>query len=793
MSALDRKLLRELRATWLRLLAIISIISVGVAVYVELSSVYKNITLTKDDYYAQCKMEDFSLELKKAPEAEIDAVLQDFPEVREYRTRIRFFATVDLENSSDLLNGEVLSLPDKDEWVVNDIVLRRGSYFTDDRDNEVIINEAFARQYRLRPGQWIHLILNDRRQELFIVGTALSSEFVYLVGPGSIAPDPKHFGVFYLKRSFAEEVYDFKGAANQVVGRLAPSVRQPPDVLLQELDSRLSTFGVLSTTPVKDQPSNRFLSEEIEGLATFANLLPAIFLSVAALVLNVMMTRWTEQQRTIVGVLKALGYSDLQVGWHFLKLGLMIGALGGIIGAGLGYLLASLITSVYAQFYEFPELSNRVYPGSMLTGLGISLICALIGAVHGARKVLKLRPAEAMRPKPPVVGGAIILERFTAFWRQLGFSSRLVFRSVFRNRFRSVAGLFAAAMGTSILVTGFMMQTAIDRLIDFQFRLVQRSDRDLVFKDEQAYAALLEIQHLPGVDRAEPILDVACTFRNGPYHHRSAIQGVSRNSLLTMPRDQNANRLRVPSSGLLMSRRLSEILHLQTGDSVVIEPIKGDRRARTVQVVEIADGYLGLSTYAEIDFLNELIGEVGVLNGVNMALSRHPAEMKELNRELKRLPGIQSTVARQDAIDNLTDTVIKTQSWLILLLIGFAGVIFFGSVLNSSLINLAERESEAATFRVLGYGPAEVGYLYLRESMLVNMAGTLLGLPLGYMLSWAMTEAYGTDMFRIPVIFNAEIVIKVLLLSVVFALTAHFFVQRSINKMDWLSALKVKE
>ena len=86
----------------------------------------------------------------------------------------------------------------------------------------MIVNDAFARRHQIRPGQVIHLILNNRRQELLVVGTAISSEFVYLVAPGSIAPDPEHFGVFYLKRTFAEDVFDFDGAANQVVGLLDP-------------------------------------------------------------------------------------------------------------------------------------------------------------------------------------------------------------------------------------------------------------------------------------------------------------------------------------------------------------------------------------------------------------------------------------------------------------------------------------------------------------------------------------------------------------------------------------------
>src|SRR5262249_54932808 len=156
--------------------------------------------------------------------AKIEAVAQ-LPGVSEIRPRIQSYATVDLDRVAEPLDGMVLSLPDVRGPIINDIVLMRGSYFTDQRRNEVIVNDTFAAKQGLHPGQWIHLLINNRREELFIVGTATSSEFVYLVGPGSMAPDPEHFGVFYIKQSYAEDVFDMDGAANQVVGLLAPDWR----------------------------------------------------------------------------------------------------------------------------------------------------------------------------------------------------------------------------------------------------------------------------------------------------------------------------------------------------------------------------------------------------------------------------------------------------------------------------------------------------------------------------------------------------------------------------------------
>src|SRR5207249_3101743 len=157
-------------------------------------------------------------------------------------------------------------------------------------------------------------------------------------------------------------------------------------------------------------------------------IMPLIFLAVAALVLNVMMIRLIEQQRTIIGTLKALGYTDGQIFGHFAKLGVALGAGGGLLGLALGYGMAEFVTRLYRRFFEFPDLVNHVNPAIYLAGFGISLGCALAGSLGGARTALRLNPAEAMRDKPPAAGGTIWLEHWRWLWARLSFGGRLVLR-----------------------------------------------------------------------------------------------------------------------------------------------------------------------------------------------------------------------------------------------------------------------------------------------------------------------------------------------------------------------------
>ncbi len=294
------------------MLAITALVAVGVMGYIYMKSAYQNLVYAKSEYYGQCRMADFWMDLKKVPLAEINE-LKPIPGLAELRARIGYFATVDLERQLPPVNAFVVSLPDQRQPVLNDVVMKRGTYFTEQRRNEVLVTESFAKKHQLYPGQWINLILNNRREELFIVGTALSSEFVYLVSPGTIIPDPERFGVFYIKQTYAEEVFDMEGAANQVVGRLLPSDRDRTDEVLDHLERELASFGVLQKTPLRDLPSNRYLSDEIRGVGVFSTIMPSMFLAVGALVLYVLMSRMIDQQRTLIGTLKAIGYSNFQI------------------------------------------------------------------------------------------------------------------------------------------------------------------------------------------------------------------------------------------------------------------------------------------------------------------------------------------------------------------------------------------------------------------------------------------------------------------------------------------------
>lgn len=791
MSVLDRKLRRDLLAARGTLAAILLVIIVGLACFVTLTTSYNNLSRSQREYYAQCRMADFSIELKKAPLSEVQRITE-LPEVAEIRPRIVFNATVDLDDVLKPISSQVVSLPDEPKPVINNIVMRRGSYFTGDRLEEVIVSDVFAKARNIHPGRTIHVILNNRRQELFVVGTAISSEFVYLIGPGSIAPDPENYGVLYVKQTFAEEVLDFDGACNQVVGLLTPDVREHPQRVLDEMERMLDEFGVFSTTPRALHLPHMALRDEIAGLRVSAVVTPLIFLSVAALVLNILMMRMAQQQRVTVGTLKALGYSDRKITWHYLKFGSVVGLLGGLGGIALGLLLAEGHIRIYRMFYEFPRLENRLLPPALLAAIVIGVTFSTLGTLRGVRSIVKLKPAEAMRAQPPAEGGAIALEKMAAVWRRLGFRWQMVARSIWRNKWRTAVSMFAAAMGSGIIVMSIQLNYSMQTMLDHQFNLVLRSDFDLTFRENLDYGTVLEARRLPGVDHAEPQFSVACEFINGHRRKRSGITGLVPDADLTAPRRADGSLIEIPETGLVMSRHLAGILDVAPGDDVTIKPVKGVRDPIVAPVTAVSDAYIGMSTYADFSYLNRLVGEADAVSSVQLKVRPGFAARRALYRQLKQLPAVEAISDIGQTKGNL-ETLLGTMMGIMSALVGFAAVIYSGSIMTTSLVSVAERRREIATFLVMGYTKGQVGGIFLRESMLVNLVGTLIGLPLGFALLAWMVQMYDTEFYRFPLDVTPEVYLLTVLLAAMFIVLAHLLVQRAIDRLDWREALNAKE
>ena len=787
-----RKMVRDLKSHKGSLAALLAIMTIGVGVYLAMASLYRDLDGSRRRYYAEYRLADFILNLKRAPRWSVDTVAA-FPNVREARGRVQQAVLIEVPGREQPISGTALSLPARRAPVLNGILLRSGTWFSGEDRREVIVDQAFAKEHGLVPGRRIRALLLDKQHDLLVVGTAMSPEFVYLIPPGGgLMPDPQNYGVLYLPEKFLRESSDLDGAYNQIIG-LAHDASPPAlDFTLRRLEEKLDAYGVIQAVAFRDHASVRFLADELTGLEITARIIPTLFLGVAALVLNVLMGRMVVQQRPVIGTLKALGYTTRFLLRHYLGYGVVIGLLGGAGGMVFGFWLQKIYIELYRIFFALPEINAHMYPGVILTSVGIGVVFAVLGTVKGVRYAASLEPAEAMRPPAPEHSGRILLERMPRFWRGLPFHWKMIFRSVFRNRFRGVVNVSAATIATALILMTLCNMDAFQFLMEHEFNRVSRQDITITLRDPVGRRGVAEIHGFPAVSQTEPQLAVICDLAHGPYRKRAGVTGPPPGHHLYTPQDQYGKPAFIPESGLVLTRKLAEILHAAPGGRIHLRPLTGRRDEVEAPVTGLVDSYLGLSAYADLRYLSRLLGEEWAANAFLVTTYRNHTDSAFL-RELKRRPTVVGISERRQALYQLQKTFGQTMNAMISVMVLFAGLIAFGSVLNTALVTLSERQREVGTLRVLGYTSRQVSKIFSGESYLLNGLGIALGLWAGMGLACWLSQVYSTELYRFPVVIRPARLLNAIFLMLGFVWLAQRIVRRMIRRLDWLEVLKVRE
>ncbi|NOT53629.1 MAG: FtsX-like permease family protein [Deltaproteobacteria bacterium] len=787
MKVLDRKLLRDLGRMKGQVITIAIVVACGIAVFVSALSTYDSLWQSQQDYYATARFAQVFAHVKRAPTPLVHQV-REIPGIAEVEPRLVYEVTLDVPGVAAPVVGRMIGVPTGGQPTLNRLYLRRGRLIDAARAHEVVISEGFALANHLNPGDQIAAILNGRRQELEIVGVVLSAEYVYAIRAGDPLPDNRQFGIVWINHDTLASAFTMEGAFNNVVLTLAPRASEP--AVLATLDRLFTPYGGLGAYGRDHQLSHLFLSEEIRQQEVMATTMPPIFLAVAIFLLHVVLGRIVTGQREQIAALKALGYDNLTVGLHYLKLGCLIVMVGSLFGVVLGAWLGRLMTANYVDFFRFPILAFRVQPWLPLLGIGVGLLSALVATVSAVRRVMVLTPAEAMRPPAPPRYRHTLIERL-GFVRWLSPQGRMVLRHIGLRPGRALMTTVGIALAVPILVLAFFWQDAIAYMMTVQFFAIDRGDATVTFTEPVTRRALREIEQLPGVMQVEGVRAVPVRVWAGHQSYRTAVQGLPPHATLRRVLNDQLQPIPIPTDGLLLTDRLGERLGLRPGDRVVLEALEGTRVRREVEVTQLVNDIFGMSAYMEIHALNRLMSEGEAISSVSVAVD--PAHEEELYARLKQLPKVATVSLKRRALASFRETVAKFVLVFTGILTVFAVAIAVGVVYNNARVALAERAWELASLRVLGFTRAEVSTMLLNELAIELLAAIPFGLWLGYWFVVAIGSHHQAEMFRIPAVIAPRSYALAALVILLAGVGSALIVRHRIDHLDLVSVLKTRE
>jgi putative ABC transport system permease protein len=787
MRALDKKLFRDVWRMRVHALGVALVLGCGLSVMVMAVGMRGSMERTRATYYAERHMADLAVSAVRAPERMAD-VLGQAPGVETIETRVSGVALLDLPGVSEPPSARLVSLPTEGRPRVNDLTLARGRWPDPARADEILLSQAFADANTLSLSDTINATIHGRRQTLRIVGIANSPEFIFVAAPGELFRQAKRFGVIWMNREALARAYDLDGAFNDAVFLLGRDANQSETIAA--IDRILEPYGGIGAYGRDRMVSDRFLSEELRQLSTMAVFLPALFLITAAFLVNIALGRVIATERSNIGLLKAFGYSNAAVAWHYAKSALIFAAIGAFIGSAAGIALGRSVADLYRDYYHFPTLEFSASAATFIGAWAAGFAAALTGCIFSVLKAARLSPAEALTPPRPTTffSAGPALSQFEA---SLDAKSRIIMRRIVRFPRRAGTTALGLAFAIALLVVARTMPAEMDYLLDVNFGVANRQDVTLTFTEARDSGVLHQVERLPGVLYAEPFrLDDVILRHNGRTVHE-AVFGVPAHARLSQIVGAGQQVMAPPATGIALARALAEKLGAEPGDDIRLEQTRGRRIAANVRVTAIVEPMIGSSAYMEIAALSRLMREPGRVSGAHLRMDT--GRYEAFDREIKDIPGIAGVSYVGQAEASMRSEFEQGVGVMNFLYAAFAAIMAGGVAFSAARITLAEQERDLATLRVLGFTRLEVSYVLVGELMALALIAIPAGLALGTLLSVWLMQLFQTDMYAFPFVFNPAGYAFAIAFTLGCVATAAMVVRAGIDKLDMIAVLKARD
>ncbi len=787
MTVLDKKLWRDLAGMATQAVAISLVMASGIAMFTMALYALNSLQSSQQDYYRRYRFADVFCGAVRFPESYLTRV-QALPGVSVVDGRIVTSALLDMAGMSEPVVARLISFPDGRPPRLNDVFVAEGRPLDPDRSDEILASHSFVDAHSLKLGETLSFVINGRKRDLRIVGIVYSPEYIVQIQPGSLLPDYRRYGVFWMSQRQLAAAVDMQGALNDVSLTLERSAN--PQAVLEGLDGLLRSYGGTGAFGREHHTSHRFLEDELKQLTIMAWVAPTIFLLVAAFLLNTMLARLVALQREQIAILKATGFYNWQIGWHYLKMALLV-AIGGA-GAGLlfGYWLGQNTTEMYADIYRFPvkqtTLSSAIIGGS----LAISVLSAIFGTWRSVATVTALPPAEAMRPATPATYHAGFMERI-GLQRFLPQVARMLLRQIRRQPAKTLSTVFGISMALAIMILGSFSLDAIRYLIWFQFDYAQRQHVTVVFNQPLERSVVSEMKQLSGVLQVQSFRTIPMTIEFQNASRKIAVMALGEEAPLYRLVNLKEQPMEIPPEGILLSDKLAAILRVQQGDRLQLTALDGPRTSGEVNVAGIVAEYGGLNAYMPPHVLAAWSHLPETCSGVHLRIDGEATD--RIYRQLKGMPHVASVNLKGAAMKSFEESFAENILTMRMFNILFTVIIAFGVVYNHARISFAEQSRDLATLRVMGFTNLEVTGILLGELGLLTLFALPFGSLFGYGLAKLLVLGLDTEMYRIPLVIEAETYWFAIMIVVIADMLSAMVMMRKIWALDLESLLKARQ
>ena len=556
-----------------------------------------------------------------------------------------------------------------------------------------------------------------------------------------------------------------------------------------------------------DSPGFTGYGQAASNMVRLAYIFPTFFFIVSTMVCLTTMTRMVEEERTQLGTLKALGYSNKMISSKYLVYAVMASLIGVILGIVIGFTVVPVVLcAAWGIMYEMPETIIEFMPLYLVLGVIIAIGSTVLAAFLACRKELKEVPAVLMRPKPPKAGKRVFLENVDFIWKKLSFTSKVTVRNLFRNKKRFLVTVIGIAGCTALILAACGLRDSISGVIDNQYGKgtgVAQYDLQVVLKDgETSYNDSKIVPQINGIegiessmlgylkvghgysDRTDKELEVDVLIPENPETFTEFIN-------LKL----NEKKVLLADDGAVITKKFADKTKTEIGDMVTISWTEGSRTyTYDVKVSGIVDNYAFHYVYMTPAYYQNVTGTPLEYNNMFCKIDQSLTKEAKVHIEkaINDIKGVNGSVYTTVVIENFNN-IINTLNLVIVLFIVAAMALAVVVLYNLNNINVNERIRELATLKVLGFYDGEVSAYIYRENVFLTLIGIVVGLFLGIPLNIAVVGIVDIDTLTFKTRLEPMSFVVAAVITIVFAVLVNLLMHFKLKKISMVESLKSVE
>ena len=685
--------------------------------------------------------------------------VNDLPSTKDSERKLIVNSIADFDNDPDI------TLHFLEEDNISKFYLVKGEKFNLSDGEGVWLDIRFAEAKNLTVGDNISFTFEGITVEKEIKGLGYSPEHLYQTSDSSMIPDYAKMGFAYLSyKAFPLSDVPYNVLLVKYDGNSSNYEKQLDDDLTRDYSSFL---------PRDQHPSFAEFRDETEQHQMMTNVIPVIFIIISMLTLLTTMTRIINNQRIQIGVLKALGFKNRTIMFHYISYGFWMVLAGSILGLILGPLtLPPIMFEEMADLYSIPYWLTGFNISFIVVTLLMVVLAALI-SYFACRNIVNESPSSEIRPKIPKVSTSGFLEKL-GIWKKFSFNVRWNYRDAKRNKFRALMSIVGVMACTLIIVASFGCMDGFDEMKEWEYTDINHYSSKLVLEDNITAS---QIDYIADDVGGEKLMESSIEIKSGDIKKSGVITVLDDNKLYT-PTDDNKNPISISSNEVSISTKMAQLLGVGVGDTIKWHIMGSDKWISTK-----VDKIHSDPTSQGIIVSKEKLDDLGLNYTATSVISSHGVD--------KNYSGVK-TIFSMDSLTDSWDDMMESSMTIIYLLAAFASLLSVIVLYNLGLLSFTEIKREFATLKVLGFKSSQLRKLLLTQNLWFTTIGFVIGVPLGREVLQYLWGTMG-DSFYLKANISLKTLIITFLITYVVSILVNLMFSGKIKKLNMVESLKDNE